>query len=34
MCFGENPIIVQIVFLLREKNEADLHMIHEIVRRL
>jgi hypothetical protein len=34
MCFGENPIIVQIVFLLREKNEADLHLIHEIVRRL
>lgn len=34
MCFGENPIIVQIVYLLRERNEDDLRLIHEIIRRL
>ena len=34
MCFGENPIIVQIVYLLREKGEDELQKIHDIIRRM
>lgn len=34
MCYGENPLIVQIVYLLREKDEGVLQLVHELVRRL
>jgi hypothetical protein len=34
MCYGENPTIMQIVYLLREKDESALQLIHELVRHL
>lgn len=34
MCYVENPTIVQIVYLLREKDENVLRLVHDLVRRL
>lgn len=34
MCYGENMTIVQIVYLLREKDENTLRQIHELIRRM
>ena len=34
MCFGENPVIVNIVSMLREKSPEDLRLIYQIVQRL
>lgn len=34
MCFGENPIIVNIISILRGKSAEDLRLIYQIVQRL
>lgn len=34
MCFGENPVIVNIVSMLREMPPDDLRLIYQIVQRL
>jgi hypothetical protein len=34
MCYGENPVIVNIVSMLREKSPEDLRLIYQIVQRL
>lgn len=34
MCFGENPIIVHIVSILKGLSEQDLRLIYQIVQRL
>lgn len=34
MTMTENPIIIHIVTLLREKTEEDLRLIYQLVKRL
>lgn len=34
MCFGEDPIIANIISILRGKSAEDLRLIYQIVQRL
>ena len=34
MCFGEDPVIVNIISILRGKSPEDLRLIYQIVTRL
>lgn len=34
MCFGEDPVIVNIISILRGKSPEDLRLIYQIVSRL
>lgn len=34
MCFGEDPIIVNIISILKGKSQEDLRLIYQIVQRL
>ena len=34
MCFGEDPVIVNIISLLRGKSPEDLRLIYQIIQRI
>ena len=34
MCFGEDPIIVNIISILRGKSPEDLRLIYQIIQRI
>ena len=34
MCFGEDPVIVNIISILRGKSPEDLRLIYQIIQRI